>query len=88
MTHTRRSPGDDSRATSKTVSQTSLIMTRPGDGIRARRLRKFARRHLDEIIGKTDPWIMSDPTDWHAIHMDLGVPERDALGRSLAAVSP
>lgn len=28
--------------------------------------------------------VLGDPIDWHAIHMDLGVPERDALGRELA----
>lgn len=87
MTETRKAPGDQSGGPSKMVGTTSHILARQGDGFRARRLRHIARRQLDELVGVADPWTMSEPIDWHAAHMDLDVVERDALGRSLAAVS-
>ena len=28
--------------------------------------------------------VLGDPVDFHGLHLDLGVPERDALGHELA----
>ena len=75
----REDPSRKAGTGSVLADKATAILTRPGDGFRARRLRKFARRHLDELAGAVDPWAMSEPIDWHGAHMDLGVPERDAL---------
>lgn len=63
----------------------AVIVTRPGDGWRSRRIRKLARRHLDALLGTPDPWDLAEPIDWAACHMDRTVPERAAIGRDMAA---
>lgn len=46
--------------------------------------RRIASWRLDELLyGEALP---ADPIDWHEIQMDLGVPEREYLGRELAAL--
>lgn len=86
MTQTRRSPGDDSRAPSKQVGETTVIMTRTLAGWRDRRIRRWARRELDVLLGEpVDPWRMAEPIDWAACQMDRGVPEREHAGRELLA---
>jgi len=82
MPETERT-GPHHRARPATPS--AAIMTRPGDGIRARRLRKFATRHLDELLGQVDPWDFSRPMiDYHETYLDRGVREREFAGQELA----
>lgn len=62
----------------------TVIMTRPGDGFRARRLRRWARLELDRLI---DPWSyaqpleLGEPIDWTPL--SLGLAERDVVGKEL-----
>jgi hypothetical protein len=66
-----------------------VIMTRPGDRWRSRRIRRWAHRELDRLLETdVDPWQFSEPRDWHETHMDLGVSGRDRLGRDLVGWCP
>lgn len=68
-------------------SRSAQILTRPGDGFRARRVRKFARRHLDCLLGVgLDPWAWAQPAGdpYRDGHMDRDCLQREYLGRDLA----
>lgn len=81
---TNREPGPEVAATTR---PTTVIMTRRGDGLRARRLRCMWSRLLDEHLGLVDPWTYAEPVGdpYHDLWLDRGVPERDRAGADLAA---
>lgn len=89
----RRPATNGTALTTTTADETdedlSVILTRPGDGVRSRRIR-WARRQLDEMLGQVDPWVFSEPVGdpYHDNHLDRGMRERDYLGRDLAGRWP
>lgn len=77
-------PATCSGSPTATRANPGVILTRPGDGLRARRLRHRARRELDELLGHPDPWDLADRGDWwHDTWMDRGLPERERRGREM-----
>jgi hypothetical protein len=60
---------------------------------RAARVRRWARRSLDELLTPescgccpaVDAAAVAIADYWHGCHMDRGLPEREALGRELTA---
>src|SRR5262245_43426632 len=74
---------------SAAASQTTLILTRPRDeSPRAQRIRKWARRDLDDLLAVgRDPWRWAEPPDhdyWGDFALDM--PAREARGAELGAV--
>ena len=69
------------------ATPTARIVTRPGDGFRAQRLRKFARLQLDEMLMAPDPWVFSEPVGDPYLDNGLSLTwhEREAAGRELAS---
>ncbi len=90
MTQQNARPRDDQSqeagSNSVQVSQTVPIMARPGDGFRARRVRRWARRELVALLEPFEPWTFAEPVGdpYHDSHLDRGWTEREALGRDLA----
>jgi len=74
-------------STGAAAKQATVIMTRPGDGWRARRLRKFARRELDALLGcGLDPWRWSEPVGDVFAGGRLDLQQRQYRGEDLRLV--
>jgi hypothetical protein len=73
-------PGD-------TIDSSTAIVSHPAVTPRARRIRRDARRALDELLGvAASPLVLVDRGDfWHTTWMDRGFPERERRGLEVLA---
>jgi hypothetical protein len=86
MTETRNgSESADLSEPSKQATPATRIVTQRRAAERSRRSRRWARRHLDILVGSpTDLSTAVDGGDyWHDVGMTMGWPERRAAGIAL-----